>query len=111
MHEERYDVMTTTATTPTVTAEVPLAPGAAQPGSTELAGTEDGRAQQHGATAQREGTVPVRFQDSVSLSKGEVFGACQALADADRLLVRTGGRSEASALGDLFELLESRLTH
>jgi hypothetical protein len=54
---------------------------------------------------------PVRFEDSVVLSKGEVFGACQALADADRLLVRRGGKSEASALGDLFELLEARLVH
>ena len=49
--------------------------------------------------------------DSVVLSKGEVFGACQALADADRLLLRSGGKSEASALGDLFELLEARLSH
>jgi hypothetical protein len=54
---------------------------------------------------------PVRFEDSVVLSKGEVFGACQALADADRLLLRSGGKSEASALGDLFELLEARLSH
>jgi hypothetical protein len=54
---------------------------------------------------------PVRFAESVVLSKGEVFGACQALADADRLLLRNGGTSEASALGDLFELLEARLAH
>ncbi len=54
---------------------------------------------------------PIRFQDSVVLSKGEVFGACQALADADRVLLRSGGKSEASALGDLFELLEARLSH
>ncbi|HEX4217420.1 MAG TPA: hypothetical protein VHZ02_03570 [Acidimicrobiales bacterium] len=53
----------------------------------------------------------IRFQDSVVLSKGEVFGACQALADADRLLLRSGAKSEASALGDLFELLEARLSH
>jgi hypothetical protein len=52
---------------------------------------------------------PVRFQESVVLSKGEVFGACQALADADRVLLKIGGKSEASALGDLFELLEGRL--
>ncbi len=57
------------------------------------------------------GAEPVRFGDSVVLSKGEVFGACQALADADRLLLRGGGKSEASALGDLFELLEARLAH
>jgi hypothetical protein len=53
----------------------------------------------------------IRFQDSVVLSKGEVFGACQALADADRLLLKSGAKSEASALGDLFELLEARLSH
>jgi hypothetical protein len=52
----------------------------------------------------------IRFQDSVVLSKGEVFGACQALADADRFLLRSGAKSEASALGDLFELLEARLS-
>jgi hypothetical protein len=57
------------------------------------------------------GTDAVRFQDSVVLSKGEVFGACQALADADRLLLKGGGKSEALALGDLFDLLESRLVH
>ena len=57
------------------------------------------------------GTDAVRFQDSVVLSKGEVFGACQALADADRLLLKGGGKSEASALGDLFDLLEARLVH
>jgi hypothetical protein len=57
------------------------------------------------------GAEPVRFEDSVVLSKGEVFGACQALADADRLLLKSGVTSEASALGDLFELLEARLTN
>jgi hypothetical protein len=57
------------------------------------------------------GAGPIHFEDSVVLSKGEVFGACQALADADRLLLRRGGKSEASALGDLFELLEARLVH
>jgi hypothetical protein len=68
----------------------------------------DGRS--HGSL-EPPGTGPVRFEDSVVLSKGEVFGACQALADADRLLIRSGGKSEASALGDLFELLEGRLSH
>jgi hypothetical protein len=63
------------------------------------------------ASAERPGAEPVRFEDSVVLSKGEVFGACQALADADRLLLRGGAKSEASALGDLFELLEGRLSH
>jgi hypothetical protein len=31
------------------------------------------------------------------------------LADADRVLLRSGLISEAAALGDLFELLEQRL--
>jgi len=52
----------------------------------------------------------VSFGSQVLLSKGEVFGACQALADADRALLRAGRTGEADALGDLFELLEQRLT-
>jgi hypothetical protein len=51
----------------------------------------------------------IRFAPSVLLSKAEAFGACQALADADRVLLRSGRTSEATALGDLFELLEQRL--
>jgi hypothetical protein len=78
-------------------------------GTIEAVGTTTmGRDQ--GSTEQTDND-PVRFAESVVLSKGEVFGACQALADADRLLVRNGGKSEASALGDLFELLEARLAH
>jgi hypothetical protein len=51
----------------------------------------------------------IRFAPSVLLSKAEAFGACQALADADRILLRSGRIREATALGDLFELLEHRL--
>ena len=51
----------------------------------------------------------VRFAGSVRLDKQEVFAACQALADADRRLVRSGWLAEAEALGALFELLEERL--
>ncbi len=51
----------------------------------------------------------IRFAPSISLTKAEAFGACQALADADRVLLRSGLISEAAALGDLFELLEQRL--
>jgi hypothetical protein len=72
----------------------PMSIDAGKPGSLELPGAG-----------------PISFEDSVVLSKGEVFGACQALADADRSLLRSGGKSEASALGDLFELLEARLSH
>ncbi len=53
--------------------------------------------------------TPTRFTASVRLSKDEVFSACQALADADRCLVRSGRLGEADALGDLFLLLEERL--
>ena len=53
--------------------------------------------------------VPVHFGVRVILSKDEAFGACQALADASRVLVRSGGVGEADSLGSLFELLEERL--
>ncbi len=56
------------------------------------------------------GPRPVAFTATVQLSKCEVFAACQALADADRVLVATGSLDVAEALGDLFELLEQRLT-
>jgi hypothetical protein len=46
----------------------------------------------------------------VWLTKREVFDACQALADADRVLVAAGTTDEAGALADLFELLEDRMT-
>ena len=51
----------------------------------------------------------VRPAPTVRMDKGEVFAACQALADADRCLLRAGHLSEARALGDLFELFEERL--
>ncbi len=46
---------------------------------------------------------------SVRFTKAEAFAACQALADADRILLRAGRVVEAAALGDLFELFEERL--
>lgn len=54
--------------------------------------------------------VPVRFTPTIQLTKSEAFDACQALADADRFLLRAGQDDAARALGDLFELLEQRLT-
>ncbi len=54
--------------------------------------------------------VPASMLRAVLLTKREVFGACQALADADPVLVAAGYAEEARALGDLFELLEDRLT-
>ena len=50
------------------------------------------------------------FSDRVHLTKREAFDACQALADADRVLVAVDGEAEARALCVLFELLEDRLT-
>jgi hypothetical protein len=55
------------------------------------------------------GSTSVRFGARVVLSKEEAFGACQALADANRILVRSGGLVEADSLGSLFDLLEERL--
>jgi hypothetical protein len=52
---------------------------------------------------------PVHFGVHVILSKEEAFTACQALADAGRILVRSGGLDEADSLGTLFDLLEERL--
>jgi hypothetical protein len=47
--------------------------------------------------------------ETVRLTKAEAFDACQLLADADRCLVRAGYPSEATALVELFDLIESRL--
>ncbi len=55
-------------------------------------------------------TVTAGLPGRVHLTKQEVFEACQALADADPVLVAAGRVDEARALGDLFELLEDRLT-
>lgn len=52
----------------------------------------------------------VCFGPRVVLTKEEVFGACQVLADAGRALVLTGGSEEADSLCSLFVLLEERLT-
>jgi hypothetical protein len=57
-----------------------------------------------------QGVHEVHFGSSIRLTKREAFDACQALADADRFLLRAGRPAEASALGDLFELFEERLT-
>jgi hypothetical protein len=57
----------------------------------------------------RRPTAPIHFGVRVILSKDEAFGACQALADAGRVLVRSGGVDEADSLGSLFDLLEERL--
>ena len=60
-------------------------------------------------TSGRRPSAPVHFGVRVILSKEEAFGACQALADAGRVLVRSGRAVEADSLGSLFDLLEERL--
>jgi hypothetical protein len=98
----------------TITTSTPPASATTEPISTDAAcnaGDATTMSPAGRASAELPGAEPIRFEDSVVLSKGEVFGACQALADADRLLLRGGAKSEASALGDLFELLEARLSH
>jgi hypothetical protein len=47
--------------------------------------------------------------ETVRLTKAEAFDACQLLADADGCLVRAGYPEEATALAELFDLIESRL--
>ncbi len=54
-------------------------------------------------------TEAVRFGPVIQLTKRETFAACQALADADRVLVRAGCVAESNALADLFDLFEERL--
>lgn len=95
----------------TITTSTPPSSGTTAPTSTDA--VVEARCTDAGSQGSSElpDAGPIRFEDSVVLSKGEVFGACQALADADRLLLTSGGKSEASALGDLFELLEARLSH
>ncbi len=50
-----------------------------------------------------------RLASAVVLSKLEVFEVCEAIADAERILLRSGNASEAARLAALFELVESRL--
>jgi hypothetical protein len=51
----------------------------------------------------------VRFSTAVVLSKREAFEACQACAEAERALLRSGRAAEAGRLAALFELIEARL--
>ncbi|MHB1517398.1 MAG: hypothetical protein ACYCVN_05360 [Acidimicrobiales bacterium] len=51
----------------------------------------------------------VAFSATIRLTKGEAFAACQALADADRILASAGNLFESRAIAELFELMEERL--
>jgi hypothetical protein len=51
----------------------------------------------------------VRFSPVVLLSKREAFDVCQACAEAERALIRSGRGAEAARFASLFDLIESRL--
>ena len=51
----------------------------------------------------------VRFAEAVVLSKREAFETCEACAEAERALLRTGRVVEAARLASVFELIEGRL--
>jgi hypothetical protein len=51
----------------------------------------------------------VSFSSAVVLTKREAFEACEACAEAERALLRTGRAAEAGRLAALFELIEARL--
>lgn len=57
-----------------------------------------------------EGSVPVRFASVLVLSKREAFELCEACAEAERALLRSGRASEAARIAAVFELAEARLT-
>jgi hypothetical protein len=51
----------------------------------------------------------VIFSTAIVLTKREAFEACEACAEAERALLRTGRAAEAGRLAALFELIEARL--
>ena len=53
--------------------------------------------------------VRVSFATAIVLTKREAFEACEACAEAERALLRTGRAAEAGRLAALFELIEARL--
>ena len=52
---------------------------------------------------------PVRFASVLVLSKREAFELCEACAEAERALLRSGKAAEAARMAALFELAEGRL--
>ncbi|MHB8289385.1 MAG: hypothetical protein ACYDEY_09145 [Acidimicrobiales bacterium] len=51
------------------------------------------------------------FPASIQLTKYEAFSVCEVLADAGGILSRLEMQGEASRLGGVIDLLESRLVH
>jgi hypothetical protein len=58
---------------------------------------------------QRLEQVPVRFASVLVFSKREAFEFCEACADAERALLRSGRAAEAARMAALFELVEGRI--
>jgi len=58
--------------------------------------------------AGRESSIE-RFASAVVLTKREAFEACEAIAESERRLLRSGHAAHAARLSALFELIESRL--
>ncbi len=52
-----------------------------------------------------------RFPASIQLTKYEAFSVCEVLADAGGILSRLDMQGEASRLGGVIDLLESRLVN
>jgi hypothetical protein len=52
---------------------------------------------------------PVCFAAVVVLSKREAFELCEACAEAERALLRSGRAVEAARMASVFELIEGRL--
>jgi hypothetical protein len=50
-----------------------------------------------------------RFATAIVLTKREAFEMCEAIAESERVLLRSGHAPEAARLAAIFELVESRL--
>ncbi|HUC35970.1 MAG TPA: hypothetical protein VMR97_02480 [Acidimicrobiales bacterium] len=60
-------------------------------------------------TLESEEEQPVRFASVLVFNKREAFDLCEACAEAERALLRSGRVSEAARMAALFELAEGRL--
>ena len=59
------------------------------------------------------GAEPMRrppFMTAIVLTKREAFSVCEAVADAERVLLRCGRAPEAARLAAVFEMVEDRLS-
>ncbi|HXX91810.1 MAG TPA: hypothetical protein VEI83_16455 [Acidimicrobiales bacterium] len=51
----------------------------------------------------------VKFAPVIVLSKREAFELCEAVAEAERAMLRSGNAAGAARLATIFELVEGRL--